>query len=353
MAEGGSDTTSRTRRQRAPAPLPAITYALLLIMALVFAAMWRAGHGDVTRVAYLFGDKEKDLILAGQYWRLVTAIFLHGSPVHLFVNSLSLYWLGSQMEIIYGSRKYLLIFLAAGVAGNLLSLMLSPAPSLGASGAIFGLVGAGLIFPMRYRALVPAQTRSQILSQLLLVTIVNLGIGYADRNIDNMAHIGGLLGGGFMALFLIPDVLESGPRSRAADAALSAAVTAALLVVVWAAFSQWRWAVQNPDVPLETSFYAPPAVETPSPPSPLLQTFGPSTVRDLNFAILKGRGGTVNAVFSISPPQFLGIAGGGLEPLRERPMPWEQGVGASFSLYPTPYTLNPAPGVRAKVRNTV
>ena len=150
-------------------PRPVVTYALLAILVAVFAGMWIAGHGDVSTVATLFGDKENDLIRAGQVWRLVTAIFLHGSPMHLLVNGLSLYWLGAPMESFYGSRKYLLIFLISGIAGNLLSFARSPFPSLGASGAIFGLVGAGLVFPIRYRSLLQEKARSQILTTLLVV----------------------------------------------------------------------------------------------------------------------------------------------------------------------------------------
>ncbi|HZT41748.1 MAG TPA: rhomboid family intramembrane serine protease [Chthonomonadaceae bacterium] len=254
LAESGGEERRRPYRSGESRPRPVVTYVLLAIMVAVFAGMWIAGHGDVSAVASLFGDKENDLIRAGQIWRLVTPIFLHGSPMHLLVNCLSLYWLGAPMETFYGSRKFLLVFLISGVAGNLLSFARSPEPSLGASGAIFGLVGAGLVFPIRFRSLVPEKARSQILSQLLVVAAINLGIGFADRSmhVDNMAHVGGLLGGGFAALFLIPDILRRQERSRPANAALWVAVVVCVLVVGASALAQWRWAVRNAAPPLET-----------------------------------------------------------------------------------------------------
>src|SRR5581483_6443175 len=105
-------------------------------------------------------------------------------------NSLFLYCFGAQIETLYGWRKYLIIYLVAGVAGNLFSFLLSPGPSLGASGALFGLVGAGIVFPLRFRSLVPARARAEILRQLLTVVVVNLMIGFMPgSHIDNWAHL--------------------------------------------------------------------------------------------------------------------------------------------------------------------
>src|SRR5262252_7964586 len=89
LVEGSSEAAGRPVQTRASRPRPIVTYTLLAILVAVFAGMWVAGHGDVSSVATLFGDKENDLIRGGQVWRLVTAIFLHGSPMHLLVNCLS------------------------------------------------------------------------------------------------------------------------------------------------------------------------------------------------------------------------------------------------------------------------
>jgi rhomboid protease GluP len=228
--------------------LPYVTLLLLTVNIVVYLAMWAVAKSpDVSSVAVLFGDKQNEMIREGQIWRFVTPIFLHGNLAHLLSNSLSLFWLGTQLERIYGARKYFLIYMIAGISGYLLSYFRSPIPSLGASGAIFGLVGAGLIFPIRFRARIPEKARSQILSQLLIVTLINLGIGYYAQHIDNMAHMGGLVGGGFAALFLIPDVLqdEREAHNRAANRALTAAVTIMLAIIAWSVFRQAQWAREN------------------------------------------------------------------------------------------------------------
>ena len=225
--------------------IPWTTYLLLATNVLVFLAMLRAGHGDVGAVASKFGDKDNQWISAGQWWRLITACFLHGGIVHLAVNSLSLYVFGLQMERIYGARKYFLIYMISGICGYVLSYWRSDSSSLGASGAIFGLVGAGLIFPLRYRRLIPIKARHQILSQLLLITFINLGLGAADPQIDNFAHVGGLLGGGAMALILMPEVLLPYGRRAAAEAGLSAAAAAMVILCCWAGAKQWQWATHD------------------------------------------------------------------------------------------------------------
>lgn len=233
--------------ERAADATPWITYILLAINLFLFIAMWITGGGDVASVARAFGDKEDTLIRAGQIWRLVTPIFLHGSISHLLVNSMSLYWLGSQLELLYGARKFLIIYLFAGVCGNLLSFFWSPAPSLGASGAIFGLVGAGLVFPIRFRKLLPEQLRTRIFSQLLTVTLINLAIGFMPNSgVDNMAHMGGWAGGGFVAFLLIPHALDRRPDSVVREAGLWTAAILLTAMAFCAGFAQWRWTVRNP-----------------------------------------------------------------------------------------------------------
>jgi rhomboid protease GluP len=239
-----------------PAPLPYATIIILVLITAIYVAMEVAGHGDIRRVALEFGAKDNGLIKAGQYWRFVTPIFLHGGWLHLLVNGFSLYRLGGSMERIYGPTKYLLVFILAGIAGNMLSYLLSPTMSLGASGALFGLVGAGLVFPVRFRSLIPVEVRTSILRQLIPVAVINLAIGFSLQGIiDNWAHIGGLLGGGFVALFLIPDVLEapSAPTIASRTITTLAALSVAIVIVSW--IYQWNWARANPAI--ATVSYAP------------------------------------------------------------------------------------------------
>ncbi len=227
--------------QRTPTQTPYVTYGMLGLIALIFALMYHFGGGDVSSVSLEFGAKDNELIRQGQWWRLVTPIFLHGNFVHLLVNSLSLWQLGGSLERIYGSRKFFLIYMGAGIAGNLCSYAFSPTQSLGASGALFGLIGAGLVFPIKFRDIIPVANRNKILSQLGMITIFNLGLGYSMRGIvDNSAHIGGLIGGAFVALFLVPDALEVVPPSRINAYAIKLSTALLTVITLLSAGLQWQ-----------------------------------------------------------------------------------------------------------------
>ncbi|GEM_PF-1425695 len=231
-------------------PLPYVTYILTGINVIIFLMMMAVGHGNVDSVAEMFGAKVNVLIQHGQWWRLLTPIFLHGSWLHLISNSLSLVWFGSSIERLYGARKYLLIYVTAGIVGNIASYIHMPGLSLGASGAIFGLVGAGLMFPIRFRSLLPKDAPQKILGQILPIAVINLIIGSTTPSIDNWAHMGGLAGGAIVALFLIPDALTDRQPNRALGAMLSAACIGAILIILLAGFKQWQWAAINQ--PMET-----------------------------------------------------------------------------------------------------
>jgi rhomboid protease GluP len=230
--------------------LPPVTLWLLISIIAVFLAMLVVGHGNVISVARQFGDKDSVLIQSGQWWRLFTAVFLHGSWLHLIMNGVTLAWFGGQMERLYGGRKFFLIYMVAGVMGNLLSYLMLPGPSLGASGALFGLIGAGLIFPLRFRRLLPVKERETILKQLALVAGINLALSFSP-GIDRYAHFGGFIGGGLMALLLIPEVLDERPPSRLREAGLSVAAALILALSLCAAAEQWNVARLTPlDTPI-------------------------------------------------------------------------------------------------------
>ncbi len=249
--ERGPQTIHNQRLVEEPAerePVPYVTYVLTAINVIVFLMMMAVGrHGDnIDSVAEMFGAKVNVLIQHGQWWRLITPIFLHGSLLHLGSNLLSLVWFGRGIERLYGARKYLLIYFVAGVAGNIASYIHMPGLSLGASGAIFGLVGAGLMFPIRFRSLLPADAPSQILGQILPIAAINLFIGFTTPSIDNWAHMGGLAGGAIVALFLMPDAIADRRPHPALNAFLSVACACVVLITLLAGFKQWQWAMMNP-----------------------------------------------------------------------------------------------------------
>ena len=138
-------------------------------------------------------------IRGGQYYRLITGMFLHGNVFHLFFNCYALYVLGSQIENFLGRIKYVIIYLFSGIMGALFSMTFSgPIGSIGASGAIFGLMGALLYFGYHYRVYLGSVIKSQIIPLI----IVNLAIGFIFSGIDNFAHIGGLIGGTMITMAL-------------------------------------------------------------------------------------------------------------------------------------------------------
>ncbi len=182
-------------RVRVQLPLQRVwlTYVLLGLIGLVFGGQLASEQllgGDLLA---FFGAKDNAAIAAGEYWRLVTPIFLHGSLLHFFFNMYALYHLGREVEAFMGWRRFLLVFFFAGVAGTVFSLLFTPNPSLGASGAIFGLIGAQGIFLYRHRQLFGERGRRG-LQQIIMIAVINLAIGL-QGNIDNWAHLGGLLGG--------------------------------------------------------------------------------------------------------------------------------------------------------------
>lgn len=192
-------------RLRPPRHRVWLTYALLAAIGLVFAGQVltapRAGDFDPFLA---FGAKVNELIAQGQLWRLVTPIFLHGSLLHFFFNAYALYVLGREMEAAYGATRFLLLFFFAGMAGVVASMIFSPFPSVGASGAIFGLIGAEAVLLYRNRRLLGDRARAGLMN-IALIAALNLFIGLSPGSrIDNWGHLGGLVGGLAMAWVIGP-----------------------------------------------------------------------------------------------------------------------------------------------------
>lgn len=142
----------------------------------------------------------KGFVVNGQIYRLITAAFMHVNIFHLLMNMYALYIIGGQVESYIGKAKYLSIYLFSAIIGNLLSCVVNgfSGLSLGASGAIFGLMGTLVYFGYHYRLYLDNALKTQILPIILL----NLMIGFMIPNIDNSAHIGGLVGGLFSTMAL-------------------------------------------------------------------------------------------------------------------------------------------------------
>jgi membrane associated rhomboid family serine protease len=149
---------------------------------------WIFDHGALVANAR-YADGSLAGVAHGEWWRLITAAFLHYGPIHLGLNMLALWWLGAPVELALGRMRFLLLYLASGLAGSAGALVWSPnAITVGASGAIFGMLGAGLI--LEYRA------TGSLAGNYLTLIVINLAftLGFAG-NISVGGHVGGLIGG--------------------------------------------------------------------------------------------------------------------------------------------------------------
>lgn len=177
---------------------PVFTYVFIVIQVAVFIWLQLNGGSTNTSTLIKYGAKVNQLIVEGEWWRFITPVFLHIGFLHLVMNTLALYFLGTAVERIYGNFRFLWIYLFAGVTGFIASFIFSSNLSAGASGAIFGCFGAllyfGVIFPKLF-----FRTMGM---NLLVVLGINLMIGFSASGIDNAGHLGGLVGG-FLAAGIV------------------------------------------------------------------------------------------------------------------------------------------------------
>jgi rhomboid protease GluP len=192
---------------------PAPPLVLLLIALNVGMFAWQLSAGALSSVDAIVeaGALERGRVLAGESWRVVSAMFLHGGPDHLIGNVIVLYVIGMACEHALGLPGTALVYFASGAAGAALSLAMSPGPSVGASGAIFGLLGAVIVVLYRHR------DRFHVRDKRIAVVLVGwaayqVAIGFLTPFVDNYAHLGGLVGGGLAAFPLKPRLLAPGPR---------------------------------------------------------------------------------------------------------------------------------------------
>lgn len=161
-------------------------------------------NSEDANVLIAFGAKYNPAILAGQYWRLVTPIFLHANILHIGLNMLNFLLLGLIVERIFGHLRFVLIYLLTGIISTLASFVFaSQEISIGASGAIFGLVGAYSAFILVHRQAFRYQG-VLALGWLILVIGINLGLGFVIPGVDNYAHVGGLTSGCLLGWFFTP-----------------------------------------------------------------------------------------------------------------------------------------------------
>ena len=210
---------------------PIVTYIIMAICIILFILMELSGGSTNSQTLLKYGANLDVLVKNGEYYRLFTCIFLHIGIMHLLCNMYSLYIIGREVENLFGKIKYIIIFILSGIFGSIMSLAFTHNTiSAGASGAIFGLLGALLYFGMHYRTYLGEAIKRSIIP----IIVVNLIIGFFAEGIDLAAHIGGLVGGILLAMMVgVPD------KSKAKDIINGTILTIIYLIFIsYLAF--WR-----------------------------------------------------------------------------------------------------------------
>lgn len=229
------------------APTTWVTLGLVAINVLIwlFSASSGSGwlQGNAMRL-YELGGNATSAVQAGQWWRLLSAPFLHAHLLHLLFNMVGLWSVGTLTERVFGPRQFLLIYLVSAAAGSVASLYFTAQNnvSVGASGAVFGIAGALIMAVFQHRRRLPQLFSAQIFGGMTVFVGYSLLQGFAHPQVDNAAHVGGLLAGATMG-WLLPERfdLEAFLRlhaRRAATVLLSAAIA-----LPWLAMSAPRAAV--------------------------------------------------------------------------------------------------------------
>lgn len=188
-------------RVSVPQRAPYVTYALIGITSLfyvlqILSIVLFSYPSASTNMDWLefYGARINEFIQAGQIWRLITPALLHGSIMHIFFNMYALFILGTNLERYFGHGRFLLLYWLAAFTGNVASFLFTSGYSVGASTAIFGIIGAEGVFLFQNRKLFGNQARRAI-GNVIFVIVINLFIIGSLQFIDKWGHIGGLLGG--------------------------------------------------------------------------------------------------------------------------------------------------------------
>jgi len=220
---------------------PFVVYIIMGITILVYLLQMGADLLFGYDLVAVYGMKINEYIYAGEYWRFITPIFLHGSLTHIGFNMYALYALGPQLERFYGSWQFLLLYFVSGFGGVVASFALTENPSVGASTAIFGLLGAYGIFSYLNQDTFGERAKRSLRS-IVQIALFNLLIGLTP-GIDNWGHMGGLVAGVIVAWFggpqfkLVGDMFSlKAENTRTDDQLLLAALIAVLLFGAIAAY---------------------------------------------------------------------------------------------------------------------
>lgn len=178
-----------------------VTGVILVVICAIYA-LEKSQYPNLQNDLFLaFGITTPDTLISGQWWRLITGCFLHLSLTHIFSNAISILWLGALAERLYGSLRYLGIYLASGIVGSL-AVVLTGSVAAGASGAVFGILAAMLVGSWRSRNVIGSLAGRAITRSLLGIFLLNILFTFSVPGISVAGHVGGALAGAALSLFI-------------------------------------------------------------------------------------------------------------------------------------------------------
>lgn len=204
-----------------------------------FYGMWLGDQGvnvgtNAEQLVFLTGMKINEVVAAGEWWRLVSSQYVHLNAMHLAFNGYGIWVVGQFLERAYGIRRMLVLYTATGVIATIASFFLTSVPSGGASGALYGLVGATIAFGIKHRKTLPDGMSKALTMGLMPWVVLGIGIGFLGSvPMDNAAHIGGLLSGAVLG-YLSGSFYESGevlPRGKELGLRILFGITLAVIVL--------------------------------------------------------------------------------------------------------------------------
>lgn len=197
---------------------PAMTLGLIVLNICFFIPVFLAEKPEQILDVFLKTALIREKVLAGEIWRLITSMFMHVDLSHLLGNMAALYIVGMACEHAFGPWQTVLVFLLAGLCGGFVSLLVHPGPSVGASGAIFGVLGCAVGFFWRHRRVVHLRDK-RIGLALFAWAGYQIVIGVMEPMVDNAAHVGGLVAGLVIGCLLRPRLLAGLEPSHAVPTA--------------------------------------------------------------------------------------------------------------------------------------
>jgi rhomboid protease GluP len=238
MKETGNQGAARRyfARSRGTGPAFPVTWVIIGVTVVTSLAALTAGGQDLFAILAL----DKGAVADGEYWRLLTVTLVHGNLLHLLFNMYALFIVGPLVEQLYGSLRMVLFYLLTAAAGSVASFVFgSDVPSVGASGAVFGLFGVVVAAGFAHNPVVDRRSR-MLITNLAPLIVINLAFGFLFPGIDNAAHVGGLLAGLWLGYLFVPENVPTlarmwqgaGATDRRVTSVLRAMGLTALVVVL-------------------------------------------------------------------------------------------------------------------------